>query len=459
MSAPESWSSRRVGVLGLGRSGLGAARLLARAGASLYVSDSADDPELRARAAEIREPGVDVDLGVHDPARLAACDLIVVSPGIPPTADVLQAPEVRARPLISELELAFGFLQAPVIGVTGTNGKTTTTAWIGAILERAGLRVGVGGNIGRALSELAMEPTHDWIVAEVSSFQLAHVVRFSPAIGVFLNLSPDHLDRYPSAEAYYADKARFFENAEPSSRWVLNGEDARVRELIGDRPGARRWFRVLDELEDERDGAYLASGRRLVLRREGEEIELLERDELRLLGLHNVANALAASLAATWARVPVPEVRAGLRAFEPPVHRLQPVAEHEGVLWINDSKATNVVSTRMALRAVDRPIVLLLGGHPKGESFVELVEDLRDRVRLVLAYGEAAAQIEEQLGDVVELERVDGPFESVVRRAAERALSGDAVVLAPACASFDMFRDFEERGRRFTELVLGEVTR
>ncbi len=449
-----------MGVLGLGRSGRAATRLLARAGASVYASDAADTPELRAEVEGLRGPRVEVELGRHDVEKLEGCDVLVTSPGIPPGAEVFQSPGVRSRPLISELELAFGFLEAPVIAVTGTNGKTTTSTWIGSMLERAGLRVGVGGNIGRALSELAVESDrrYEWVVAEVSSFQLAQIDRFKPAIGVFLNLCPDHLDWHVDVEEYYAAKARLFDNASFDSRWVLNGEDRGVLDLAAAKPGTARYFRVASQPPAGEQGAFLDADDVLAARYGGEQIRLVARNELKLLGAHNVANALASAIAAAFAEVPVPAVREGLRGFEPLPHRLQPVAEKDGVLWVNDSKATNVASTRVALQAMDRPVVLLLGGRPKGESFSVLVPDLKGRVRAVVAYGEAASQIESELGNEVTLVREDGPFEDVVRRARALTQPGDSALLAPACASFDMFRNYEERGERFMTLVEQDVS-
>ncbi len=274
---------------------------------------------------------------------------------------------------------------------------------------------------------------------------------------MFLNLSPDHLDRYLEPARYYADKARLFDNADQESRWVLNGEDAEVRRLAEGRPGGRRYFRVTSEPGRDEDGAYLAADGMLAVRGGGEEIGLVDRGELRTLGLHNVANALATCLASAYAGISVDAVRSGLRDFEPPPHRLQPVMEKAGVLWVNDSKATNVASARVALQAMERPVVLLLGGRPKGESFAPLIPEMGGRVRAVVAYGEAAPQIEAELGDSVRLVRELGPFDAVVRRGAALAQPGDVVLLAPACASFDMFRDYEERGEHFMELVKGSA--
>lgn len=455
----DTLAERRVGVLGLGRSGRAATRLLERAGASVYASDLADDQELQTWASEVRGPRVEIDLGGHDVPTLEDCDLLVVSPGIPPAADILQAPAVRALPMISELELAFSFLDAPVIAVTGTNGKTTTTAWIGSMMERAGVRVGVGGNIGLALSEIAVGSTDlDWVVVEVSSFQLAYADRFRPAIGVFLNLCPDHLDWHGGIDEYYGAKARLFDNAGPDSRWVLNAEDGAVLDLADGRPGSAFYFRVDSALEEGENGAYMTGGGMLTMRHGDEEVDLVRRDELKLLGAHNVANALATSLAASFARLPTAAVRDGLRDFEPLPHRLQPIAEKSGVLWINDSKATNVASTRVALESMDRPVVLMLGGQAKGESFASLIPEMKDRVRSVIAYGEAAGQIESELAGAVDLAVSHGSFEDATRQAEAVARSGDVVLLAPACASFDMFRDYEERGERFVEFVKREVS-
>ncbi len=450
-----SWSGLRVGVLGLGRSGCAATQLLVRAGASVYASDAADSGALQKQTEALHGLDIDFELGRHDAKKLEDCDLLVVSPGIPPSADVFRSPGVLARPILSELELAFRFLDAPVIAVTGTNGKTTTTAWIGAMLERAGMRVGVGGNIGRALSEIAADrdASYEWVVAEVSSFQLAYVDRFRPAIGVFLNLCPDHLDWHGSVESYYADKARLFDNATPDSRWVLNGEDEEVLRVADGKPGDVSCFWVSSHAPEAENGAYLAPDGMLMERKDGADRELVSKDELKLMGLHNVANALASSLAADLAEATLDAVRGGLREFEPLPHRLQPVGEIGGVVWINDSKATNVASARVALESMDRRVVLLLGGRGKGESFKPLLPAIKRRAKAVVAYGETANQAEEELGQHVRLEREDGPFENVVNRAAGLAAPGDAVLLAPACASFDMFDNYEKRGERFMELV------
>ncbi len=444
---------RTVGILGLARSGRAAARLALARGDGVFVSDSGDTADLRAAADEIRRLGGEVELGGHTAARLGRCDLLVLSPGVPPTAAILRDPLVSAVPRISELEFAWRALLSPVVAVTGTNGKSTTTALTAHLLQAAELDAPAAGNIGVALSEVALRATPpNVVVVECSSFQLADTDTFAPSVGVVTNLSPDHLDRYPSVEAYYGDKARLFRNGTAETTWVLNGEDAAVRALPGDAPGARWYFRTRDALAAGEVGGWIDTAGRITLRFGESTRALVNTSELRIFGVHNHANALAAALAATAAGAAPDAVAAGLRTFNGLEHRLEVVSEHDGVLWINDSKATNVASTRVALRSLDRPLVLLLGGRPKKESFASMLDDMK-QVRSVIAFGEAAEQIERELRGGVRVERVDGSLTAVLARAAQLAMPGDAVVLSPACASFDMFRDYEDRGRQFKSLV------
>jgi UDP-N-acetylmuramoylalanine--D-glutamate ligase len=444
---------RLIGIVGLARSGRAAARLALARGERVFASDGGDSADARAAAAEIRAAGGEAEVGGHSAERLAACDVLVVSPGVPPGAGILHDERVRAVPRISELEFAFQAIESPVIAVTGTNGKSTTTALTSHLLRTAEFDAPAAGNIGVALSEVALRPKKpDWIVVEASSFQLADVDTFSPRVGVVTNLSPDHLDRYASVDAYYADKKKLFRNATPASTWVLNGEDGAVVVLAGDTVGERRYFRTEGAPQAGERGGYIENGV-LVLRGKRGDLPILPAAELKLIGTHNRANALAAAVAASTAGADVNALARGLRTFGGLEHRLEVVADVGGVLWINDSKATNIGSTRVALRSMTRPTVLLLGGRHKGEPYTNLVPDLAPHVRSVIAYGEAAELVERDLAGHVPVERVAGPLDAVVARAAELASSGDAVLLSPACASFDMFRDFEERGRRFKALV------
>ncbi|HEY0014724.1 MAG TPA: UDP-N-acetylmuramoyl-L-alanine--D-glutamate ligase [Longimicrobium sp.] len=451
---PRSLAGETVGVLGLARSGLAAARLARSRGAAVYASDAGDSELARQAAEQVRGMGGDAETGGHDLGRLAACARIVLSPGIPPTAKVLKEEAIRGVPTIPEIEFAYEQLDCPVIAITGTNGKTTVTGLIEHLLRADGVDAVAGGNIGTALSELAMrEPQPAWAVVECSSFQLAGIDRFTPRIGILTNLAPDHLDWYDGVEDYYADKARLFTNASAESRWILNAEDERARTLIGDAPGTRLYFRVESAPASEDElGGWLSAGELLIRTEPGRTERVGDAADLQILGPHNVANALAAALAARLAGASVQGICDGLRTFKAPEHRLEPVGEVDGVLWINDSKATNIASTRVAVRGMTRPTVLLLGGKHKGEPYTELLPDLA-RVRTIIAYGEAAPTIVADLEGRAPVERVDGPFEAVVEHARRIARPGDAVLLSPACSSFDMFRNYEERGRRFAQLA------
>lgn len=450
----------RIGILGLARSGRAAAKLALSRGDDVYASDAGDSPELRAAADEITRAGGHAEVGGHSLDRLSGCDLVVLSPGVPPTATVLADHRVATVPRISELEFAYRELGSPVIAITGTNGKSTTTAWISHLLTVAGLDAPAAGNIGLALSEVAVrEPTPDWVVVEASSFQLADIDTFSPRVGVVTNLSPDHLDRYPSVAAYYGDKARLFRNARAESIWVLNAEDEAVCALPGEADGSRLFFRVSTYPSEGEQGGYVSPDQWLTLRLHAREFRLLPVEQLRVPGRHNQANALAAALCATCAGVDPIVIAEGLRSFAGLEHRLEQVAEVGGVLWINDSKATNVDSTLTALRSMTRPTVLLLGGRHKGEPYTRLIPELARTGRVVVAFGEAAPLVVADLAPHLPVERAGSDFEQVIEQAATLARSGDAVLLAPACSSFDMFRNYEERGRSFRDLVLRRVAR
>ena len=453
MIVPEAWrrgsGTGIVAVIGLGKSGVAATRLLAREGMRVYASDASDHPYAGEAAAELKNmPGVEVELGRHDLAKIRTAAGIVVSPGVPPDAPPLSAARHAGVDIVSELDLGFRALPAETrsIAITGTNGKTTTTALIAHLLSAAGLKATAVGNIGRPITDLALSSDRfNWLSVEVSSFQLHDSPHFAPDVGVLTNLAPDHLDRYDSAEAYYADKRLLFRNATDDDVWILNADDPLVLTLARGVPGRH----VLFSLVKSTDGWYDATTRTLRL---GEE-SLLRRDDLHLLGDHNVANALAAALAVHEAGVPALLIAEGLRSFRALPHRLEPVREVGGVLWINDSKATNIAATTVALAAMDRPFVLLLGGRHKGEPYTRLAALLpKDRCRLVIAYGEAGPLVEHDLAGAVILER-GTTFEDVMERARRAARPGDAVLLSPACSSYDMFKNYEERGATFRRLV------
>jgi UDP-N-acetylmuramoylalanine--D-glutamate ligase len=446
----------RVAVIGLGASGAAAARLALSKGGEVYVSDLRTDAATAARGADLESAGARVELGSHDTALIEGADLVVVSPGIPPDTPVLGHLKERGVRWISEPELAVRFYAAPLIAVTGTNGKTTTTLMVGHLLSVAGMDVAVGGNVGGGLapaaSDLALRgEAPDWYVLEMSSFQLSDVDTFRPDIGVFTGLSPDHLDRYPSVDAYYSDKAKLFENADEASRWVLPHGDPAVEDLARGVPGSRYTFTD----EDVEDAAAAVRGGALTLSVDGTDETLILESELPLLGGHNVRNALAASLTASLAGASLDGLRRGLRTVRPLPHRMEPVLERDGVLWVNDSKATNVSATASALASLQRPAVVILGGKDKDEDFSPLRPLLREHARAVVTFGASGSRVADALGGVAPVERMGTDFRAVVDRARALAVPGDVVLLSPACSSFDMFDSYEQRGEQFVALVEG----
>lgn len=438
---------REVAVVGLGRSGVAATLLLQARGVSVYASDAGSGPGLEAEARPLRDAGAAVDLGRHDLARIGRAAAVVVSPGVPPDAAPLVAAAHARVPVVAEVDLGFAELRhARCIGITGTNGKTTTTSLLAHLLVSAGVRAEAAGNIGRPLCDVARlgnEP--DWIALELSSFQLHDAPDLDPAIGMLTNLAPNHLDRYRSLEEYYADKALLFRHASAKSVWVTNADDPAVREMVRRVPGRHLRFSI----RERADGWYDRAGRRLML---GDR-PLLPRDDLPLLGDHNVANALAAALAARAAGADPAALAQGLRTFRAIAHRVEPVREVGGVLWVNDSKSTNVTSTEVAVAALERPFVLLLGGRHKGAPYTPLIPLLEDRCRAVVAYGEAEPLIAADLGPAVPVELAGRNFGAVLAAARRLARPGDAVLLSPACSSYDMFTNYEERGDRFRAAV------
>jgi UDP-N-acetylmuramoylalanine--D-glutamate ligase len=443
---PEAWRSGEAAVVGLARSGRAAALALRRLGLAVYASDAGATPDLERTAHELREAGCAVALGGHDLERIRRAAVVVLSPGVPPTAPPYRAAADAGVPIVSELDLGARLLPATrLICVTGSNGKTTTTALVAHLLHAAGLGDGAAaGNIGNPVCAVALRtPAPAWLAVECSSFQLHDAPSLDPAAGVVTNLSPNHLDRYPDLDAYYGDKRLLFRNGGDASRWVVNGDDDAVLALVAGARGRVESFSVATRLAA---GYFDRAAGWLVLR----GTPLLRRAEFPLAGDHNVQNALAAAVA-----LPPEADRAalvgGLRSFRALEHRLEPVREVGGVRWINDSKSTSVAATVVAVRSMDRPYVLLLGGRHKGAPYSDL-RPLLAGARAVVAYGDAAAIVAADLAGAAPLER-GGDFADVVARARRLARPGDAVLLSPACSSYDMFHDYEERGRTFKQLV------
>jgi UDP-N-acetylmuramoylalanine--D-glutamate ligase len=402
--------------------------------------------------------GVAVEVGRHDVARIANAKYVVTSPGVPPDAPPLAAARNAGKEILSEVEIALRSLpNTRYIAVTGTKGKSTTTNLLAKLLQSLGLDAEDAGNIGTPLSLLPLrEKPPQWVALEISSFQLHDTPSIAPAVGVLTNLAPDHLDRYDGdINAYYADKALLFRNATDTSTHVLNADFPEVLALVKGRKGKTYTYSV----ETRADAWLDRKTDRLVLF----DKELMPRSELPLAGNQNVANALAAALAVSVAD-PAHRtsdargrMRAALTQAAALPHRFQPVGEFAGVLWVNDSKATDVLAARVAIENMTRPTVLLVGGRGKGESYEGMRDAVREHCRAVIAYGEEGDKIAADLRGASRIERLTGDFQSVLRRARELALPGDAVLLAPAVASFDMFKNAEERGAAFAAFARGAV--
>jgi len=428
-------------VVGLGASGIAAARFMAAHDAKLILTDHRGDFD---RAS--LPPG-EVRLGAEDPAWLDGVDLVVTSPGVPRDAILLRNAVARKIPVIGEVELAARFLKAPIAAVTGTNGKSTVTLMIGAMLKGAGRKTFVGGNLGTPLVE-AVDGGYDAIVAEISSFQLEWIESFHPHIGVHLNLSDDHFDRYRDLEDYGRAKARLFENQDSNDWAILNRDDKWVWKL-----SAQIRSRVVSF------GFERAAARPAIWPVEGAlEFDLgkssgrISLTHFTLAGRHNLSNAMAAAAAALAMGVGTGAIERALANFKPLAHRIEFVREKDGITWVDDSKGTNVGAVVEALDAVSAPVILIAGGVDKGGDYAPLIEPLRSKGRRAILIGAARERIAAALRGAIEVELVSTLGEAV-ERAARIGQRGDTVLLSPACSSFDQFRDYAERGNIFKELV------
>lgn len=441
-------ANKKVLVVGLARTGIATALFCAERGARVTATEARAEAEISEAAAKLRAAGVALELGGHRAETFAEQDLIVPSPGVPPTMAALAAARAIGVPVWSEIELAWRFLRGRLICVTGSNGKTTTTSLIGHILETAHLPVQVAGNIGTPLiSRVDLSSDSSFTVVEASSFQLECISAFRPDIAVLLNVTPDHLDRHGSMEAYGRAKARMFENQTEEDAAVINADDAVAPQYAPSNPGVY-WF---SRTKHVASGCYLR-GEEIVFRHDGVESVLLERKVIGLRGSHNTENVLGAATAAKLAGVEPAAIAEGVRTFAGVEHRIEYVATISGVEYFNDSKATNVDATLKALDAFSGNVVVILGGKDKGSDFGILRQTLRSRSRLALLIGSAADKIETQLAGAIPVERAE-TLDRAVEIASRRARPGDVVLLAPACASFDQFENYEQRGRVFKRLV------
>jgi len=463
MKHPETYRDRQVVILGLARSGVAVAKLFHENGAKVIVNDKKERTECP-EADELTALGISVVCGGHPPELIHEdVALVVKNPGIPYRAEpVARAAELGIE-IVTEVEVASHICKAPIIGITGSNGKTTTTTWIGRMLEEGGLSPIVAGNIGRALCDAAEEAAEDnWMVVELSSFQLKGTTDFHPRVALLLNLSETHLDYHGTMEDYAGSKAKLFANQGVDDTAVLNWDDPYCRSLIPALKSRVLPFSMVEELET---GVYLSKREeeRWVVYRdsEGRVQPILQTAEIGIPGEFNVENALAATAAALSAGVATEAVAKALKEFKGVEHRLEYVREKDGVVYYNNSKATNPAATIKAMEAFDRPIVLIAGGLERGMDYLELVPFFRDRVKAVVAMGETRDKIAgiaamAGMGRVKSVDTANNPvdtLEEAVRAAQGFAEAGDVVLLSPACASWDMFSSYEERGSIFKRSV------
>ncbi len=444
----------RYSVLGGARSGLAVARLLAARGASVFLSDSAPEEKMRSAAAALDAIGVAHEFGINS-TRVLDADTVVVSPGVPSDAPIVKEALARGISVVSELEVAGWFCHAPVVAITGTNGKTTTTVLAGRMFGDAKMSPVVAGNIGTAFSEVVGTLKKDGVaVLEVSSFQLDFIRSFRAGVAAILNITPDHLDRYEySFEKYRASKERIFMNQRAGDVLIYNDDDEVTRAAVTrDAPSGVQMLPYSTRRVLKR-GAYLSAGGMLTVAVAAKTHEVVPAADISIRGEHNLANAMAASLAAIVMGVPPASVRATLKNFKGVEHRLEFVRELDGVMYVNDSKATNVDSVWYALRSFDRPLIVLMGGRDKGNDYSRLLDPVKKHVRAVIAIGESAGKVRSAFDAVIPVETA-GTMEAAVTAARGLARAGDVVLLSPACASFDWFENYEHRGRVFKDLVL-----
>jgi UDP-N-acetylmuramoylalanine--D-glutamate ligase len=455
-------SGAHVTVLGLARSGVAACHLLREAGAQVTVADRKGEDELASVLKTVDRAHVQVSLGAAYERSLDHADLVIISPGIPYRMDALERVRRRGVKVISELELASRFLSAPILAVTGTNGKSTTVTLIGKMLAEQGKRAFVGGNLGTALSEAAwtalqakkqgMPEPFDYLAVEVSSFQLETIDRFHPWVAAILNVTVDHQDRYDSIDEYVHAKRRIFENQTPGDFAVFNLDDPRVASLVDTVTAKRIGFSREREVGRGFEGGTFVDGERIVTTVTGRREEICRKGDLKIIGHHNVENVMAAATYGALWGCPSEIIRRVVTTFPGLEHALELVRERRGVRFVNDSKGTNVDATLKALEGIDRPIWLIAGGRDKGGDFSRLTETVRRRVKHAILIGEAAPLLKAAWAGATATSEAKS-LRDAVEWAAREAAAGDVVLMSPACASFDMFRDYQDRGRQFKSAV------
>ena len=443
-----NFSGKKVTVIGLGKSGLSACRLLLTQGAEVFVSEAKDDPSLREAVQSLTREGVDVELGRHTQEWIKGKDLVVTSPGVLSSSPPLQWARSEKIPVLSEIELGYLLCKGKIIAVTGSNGKSTTVTLLGKMLEEEGKHVFVCGNIGEPFCDHVLKASQeDWVVLEVSSFQLEQCYSFRPHMAIFLNISANHLDRHPSLENYISAKSRIAQSQKGSDYLLLNADDPFTKDLGRDALSQKRYFSRVKKV-----AGVFTKGKEIFSSLNGKEEKIGTFEAFRLPGTHNEENALAAVLAALLAGVTPSAIQKTLASFEGLPHRIEFVGEIEGIRFVNDSKSTTVTSTLRAIEALPGPLLLIAGGREKNENFLALRNPLLKKVKRMILIGEAKEKIRSVVAGSVDT-TFAATLEEAVALAYRESKAGETVLLSPMCTSFDMFRDFEERGDRFKQRV------
>ncbi|HMS32789.1 MAG TPA: UDP-N-acetylmuramoyl-L-alanine--D-glutamate ligase [Ignavibacteria bacterium] len=446
-------------VLGAGRSGIAAAKLLKRNGAEVFLSDGSDKDKLKFLDEEVlRKEGIEYEIGVHSD-RIYESDIFIKSPGIPPENQVIQNAVKLNKKIYSEIEMAYRFCKSPVIAITGTNGKTTTTVLTGEIFKNAGNDTKVCGNVGLAFSEVLSDTDENSIVIlEVSSYQLEDTEEFRPRVSVLMNITPDHIDWHGSFDNYLKAKIKITKNQTGDDLAVINYDDEILRSSLKGTPVRKAYFSIRENLIEKNDssietGSYTDNGK-IIYFDKAKNIaeEIMETREINIRGNHNLYNSLAAVISARSFEIKKEIIRDTLKSFQGVEHRIEFVRELDGVSYYNDSKATNIDSLIVAIESFEKNIILILGGREKGNDYSAVDKLVRERVKEIFAVGEAREKIYDHFNNRIKVTMVSS-FEEAVISARESGRRGDIVLLSPACKSFDMFESFEHRGKEFKRIV------
>jgi len=440
---------KKISVIGAARSGVGAAKLVKLLGGIPFVSDFSPKEKIYDAVNQLENEKINFEFGGHSD-KVYESTLMIVSPGVPNDSQVLQSARAKGIKLISEIEFAYHYCKGKIIAITGTNGKTTTTSLCGHVFNNCGYKTHVAGNIGVAFSEVVLDVKEgEFVSLEVSSFQLDLIDNFKPAAAMILNITPDHLNRYEnSIEKYSLSKQRIYENQDAKDFLILNKDSNAVMKYLSDHKSKSFFFSLNEE---QKDGCFYTDGE-VVFKLNGKENFRCSRNDINIRGEHNLANAMSVICAAKVFNLDNAGIVKGLQTFESVEHRLELVKEINGVKFINDSKATNVDSVWYALKSFDEPILLILGGQDKGNDYEQIKDLVLQKVKKIYAIGSSAEKVFNFFHHDVKVE-LEKTMEDAVKSASREAIKGDVVLLSPACASFDMFNNYEHRGKVFKEAV------